>query len=167
MKVGLTAWCIGFCWGVFQGWFCEMRRHTTGWKGVRQNLSSTCEGVRLVLGSCSDRSRRWAASVAGWLLYPPHWMLTGVVDYDGIFKRVIIVIPDERKGMDGKAYGRTVTFSWTAASFFFLDCIWKGFKDGFNLDLVLILLMDSDVRGDSPSFAKNMEFFIPVSKVVP
>lgn len=126
MKVGLTAWCIGFCWGVFQGWFCEMRRHTTGWKGVRQNLSSTCEGVRLVLGSCSDRSRRWAASVAGWLLYPPHWMLTGVVDYDGIFKRVIIVIPDERKGMDGKAYGRTVTFSWTAASFFFSTAYERG-----------------------------------------
>jgi len=38
-------------------------------------------------------------------------MFTRVVDYDGIFKRVIIVIPDERKGMDGKAYGRTVTFS--------------------------------------------------------
>jgi hypothetical protein len=72
----------------------------------------------------------------------------------------------KEKGMGGKAYGRTVTFSWTAASFFFLDCIWKGFKDDFDLDLVLILLMDSDVRGDSPSFAKNTEFFILVSKVV-
>ena len=70
--------------------------------------------------------KRRAASVAGWLLYPPHWMFTGVVDYDGIFKRVIIVIPDERKGMDGKAYGRMVTFSWTAASFFFSTAYERG-----------------------------------------
>jgi hypothetical protein len=35
-------------------------------------------------------------------------MFTGVVDYDGIFKRVIIVIPDERKRHGWKsiwAYG--------------------------------------------------------------